>query len=294
MPLQGVDVMRLLVEEPLLELADQLPALLAVCGPALLLVELVERAIGVAAVVDGAPVEGLELEEGEVGLDDVAAVEVGGDLEIAAADVRIEHAELERLDLGGEADLPPLVGEPDPERHVGIRDPAILESEGEAVRHARLAEQSPGFRARLDDVAAIAGQSLQLGRRGGQRCPGPLYAGYFLQDGDLRKRLGALPAVQGQSQGPADPLVVEGLALVVEAERVDALPRALLHGDLRSERGYQSVPLRRREAAKLDHRPLAADRPHLHGRVRHEERAVAVEIRLALVPVARVLLADPV
>src|SRR6266849_8336039 len=113
MPLQGVDVMRLLVQEPLLELPDQPPALVSVGDAALLLVELVEHPIGVAAVVDVAPIDGLELEEGEVGLDDVAAVEVGGDLEIAAADVRVEHAELQRLDLGSNPDLAPLVGQPD-------------------------------------------------------------------------------------------------------------------------------------------------------------------------------------
>src|SRR5713101_977388 len=93
-------------------------------------VEVVEHSVGVAAVVDGTPVARLELEEREVRLDDVAAVKIGGDLEIAAADVGIEHAELERLDPRGDADLAPLVGQPDTKRHIGIGNSAILEREG--------------------------------------------------------------------------------------------------------------------------------------------------------------------
>ena len=89
-PLERVDVVRLLVEQAPLEFADIAPALLAVGGPALLLVELVERPVHVAAVVDGAHVHRLELEQGQVRLDDVAAVEVGRDLEVAAEDGAVE------------------------------------------------------------------------------------------------------------------------------------------------------------------------------------------------------------
>src|SRR5438309_1755472 len=81
-PLQRVDVVDLLVEEPPLELADVLLALFGVGGPSLLLVELVERAIDVAAVVRRADVFGLELVEVEVGIHRVAALEVGGRLEV--------------------------------------------------------------------------------------------------------------------------------------------------------------------------------------------------------------------
>ena len=57
---------------------------------------------------------------------------------------------------------------------------------------------------------------------------------------------------------------------------------------------HELIALHRREAAELDHGALAADGRHLRGVVTDEERAVAVEVRLALVPVVRVLLADPV
>src|SRR3989442_14574641 len=99
MPLEGIDEVRLVVNEPFLEFPDEPAALLAVGGPALPLVELVEGAVGVAAVVDRAQVHRLELEEREVGLDDVAAVKVRRHVEVAAPDIRVQRAQLERLDL---------------------------------------------------------------------------------------------------------------------------------------------------------------------------------------------------
>src|SRR5712691_4790255 len=118
-PLEGVDVVRLLVEQAPLELTDITPPLLAVSGTTLLLIELVERPVDVAAVVDGAHVHRLELEQGQVRLDDVAAMEIGRDLEVAAEDGAVQHAQLERLDPDVEADLPPLVDEPHPEGVIG-------------------------------------------------------------------------------------------------------------------------------------------------------------------------------
>jgi len=95
---------RFLVEEPALELADEAPALVPVRRATLLLIEIVQGSIDVAAVVDGTDVGGLEFEQREIGIDDVATVEVGGDLEVARADVRVDGAELERLELDVEAD----------------------------------------------------------------------------------------------------------------------------------------------------------------------------------------------
>ena len=51
LPLERQEVVDLLVEEALLELADQRLALLRVGGPRLLLVEVVQHPVGVAAVV---------------------------------------------------------------------------------------------------------------------------------------------------------------------------------------------------------------------------------------------------
>src|SRR5215467_4640780 len=146
-PLEGIEVVRLLVEQALLELSKEPLPLLCALRAALFLVEGVEGAIDVAAIVDGAPVRRLELVESEIGLRDVAAVEVGGDLEVAARDVAVEDAQLQRLDPGMEADLSPLVDQPHPEGVVRIGDPAILESEGEALGHARLAQEAPRLRA---------------------------------------------------------------------------------------------------------------------------------------------------
>src|SRR5215470_5725451 len=146
-PLQGVDVVDLLVEQPTLELADEAAALLPVGGAALLPVELVEGAVHVAAVVDRAHVVGLELEKGEVRLDDVAAVEDGRDLEVAVEHVAVEPSQLERLDAHAEPDLPPLVDQPDAERVVRVGNAAVLEREREALGHPRLPQEPPRLRA---------------------------------------------------------------------------------------------------------------------------------------------------
>src|SRR5262245_65087523 len=69
-PLEGVEVMRLLVEQAPLELSKETLPLLGALRAALLLVEAVEGAVDVAAIVDGAPVRRLELVESEIGLRD--------------------------------------------------------------------------------------------------------------------------------------------------------------------------------------------------------------------------------
>ena len=108
--------------------------------------ELVERLVGVPAVVGGAHLFGLELVKVEVGLDDVAALEVHGDLEVAGPqDLPVVRRRLDHLLLHVEPDLSPLVDEPDAHRLVRHRDAAVLEREREAVGHAGLLEQPLGF-----------------------------------------------------------------------------------------------------------------------------------------------------
>ena len=80
----------------------------------------------------------------------------------------------------------------------------------------------------------------------------------------------------------------------LHGDQQDAVPGALLHRDLVAERLHE---LSRSAGVKPRNwimRPLAADGRHLRGRCADEDRAEAVEVGLALVPVVRVLLADPV
>src|SRR5262245_25676374 len=84
-PLQRDERVRLLVEQPALELADVPLALLRIEGPALLLVEVVEHPVGVTPVVAVTDVPGLEFREIEVGLDRVTALRVAGNREVAVA-----------------------------------------------------------------------------------------------------------------------------------------------------------------------------------------------------------------
>src|SRR5438128_9257100 len=168
MPLEGEDVVHLVVEQPLLELPDGPPTLLPIGRAALPLVELVERAIGVAAVVHVADVRRLELEERQVRLDDIAAMEVRRDVEISPADLVVERRELERLDLHIEPDLAPLVDEPDSEWLVRVADRPVAEREREPLGHARFLQKTPRLGPRGAAVTAVARQPLQLRRpRGG-------------------------------------------------------------------------------------------------------------------------------
>src|SRR2546427_11277014 len=181
-PLERVEVVRFFVAQPPLELPDGLPALVRVDGTALLLVELVEHPVRVPAVVGWTLVLRLELVEVEVGLDDVAALEVHGRLEVAAPQLRVVLRRLDDLLLDVEADLPPLVDEPDADGLVGHRNGAVLEGEGEPVRDTSLLQQPPCLRPRLVDVTPVADQLLQLGRRGCERRPRHLDARHLLHD----------------------------------------------------------------------------------------------------------------
>src|SRR4029077_8373607 len=142
-PLERPDDVRLLVEKPLLQLPHQLLAVLHVDGPGLLLVQLVDHLILVLAVVGVR--RGDEAHQVQVRLHDEAALEVHRDLEVAALQHRMIGGGLDGLDLHVEPDLPPLVDEPDRDRLVGMRNPAVLEREREAVGHARLAQEPLGL-----------------------------------------------------------------------------------------------------------------------------------------------------
>src|SRR2546427_5097218 len=170
-PLQRVEVVHFLVDQPPLELPDGLPALLRVDGTALLLVELVEHPVRVPAVVGWTLVLRLELVEVEVGLDDVAALEVHRRVAVAAPQLRVVLRRLADLLLDVEADLPPLVDEPDADGLVGHRNAAVLEGERKAIGDPGLLEQPFRLGARPGDVASVAGKLLELGRRGRERRP---------------------------------------------------------------------------------------------------------------------------
>src|SRR5437867_5697898 len=75
-PLERVGVVRLLVQQSPLEVADVFPPLLGVEGAALLLVEIVQGLVDVAAVVVAADPHRLELVQVQVGIDRVAALGV--------------------------------------------------------------------------------------------------------------------------------------------------------------------------------------------------------------------------
>src|SRR5262249_20311290 len=159
---------------------------------------------------------------------------------------------------------------------VGHGHPAVLVGEGEVLRPCLL-EEALGLRPACPDVLAVAGELLELGGRGGPRRPRPLDARHVLDAWALWPGLGALVGVESQGQGAAYALVPERLLLMVEGDQDDAVPGALLHGDLVAEGLHDAVPLRGAEAAELRVRPLA---PHGgdHGRRRgHEDGAVTVE-----------------
>ena len=177
----------------------------------------------------------------------------------------------------------------------GCGNPAILEREGEALGHAGLAQEPPRLRPAGRDVAAVAGELLQLRRRrrpwrprhlDPRRPPSPPRCG--------RASARRLVAVERQGQRPAHALVVERLPLVVHGDELHAVPGALLHGDLRPQRLHESRRDPRGSSPGTGCEPapprMAATWADDGG---HEERAVAVEIRLPLVPVVRVLLRRP-
>src|SRR5256712_9066912 len=281
-PLQRVHPVHLLVEQTLLELPDVLLPLLEIDRPALFYVELVENGVlvpGIVCVADppwiGRGRPALELVEIQIGLDHVAALGVHGDLEVPTAQIGEPLRALGDLLRHVETDLAPLVDQPDAERLVRHRDPAILEREHEALRHAGFLQEPPRFRPRLDEVAPVTGQLLELRRRGREWRPRHLDARHLLDGRDLGPRLRALVAVERVREREAYLLVIQGLLLVVHGDEQDAVPGALPYRDPRAQGCHEAVPLGGREAAELDVRSLTADRRHLGRGVLDEERPVA-------------------
>ena len=83
-----------------------------------------------------------------------------------------------------------------PDRLVGLRDAAVLEREREALGHAGLAQQPLGLGPAGVDVAPVAGELLQLGRRRGPRRPRHLDPADFLHHRDAGQVLRCLVAVE--------------------------------------------------------------------------------------------------
>src|SRR6266850_4259130 len=228
-PLERREGVRLFFEQPPLELPDVPLPLLGIEGSALLLVEIVEHLVGVAAVVVVADLFRLELGEVEVRLDLIAALGVARHREVAGPQLRHVLRGLDRDHGRVEPDLAPLVDEPDPDRLVRHRDPAVREGEGEAVGDAGLPQQATRLGPRLLDVAAVAGELLELVRRRRERRARHLHPGHLFHVGDFRERLSGLMPVQGERQRAADALVVEGLLVLVYRHPRCAVPGTLLH-----------------------------------------------------------------
>ena len=99
-------------------------------------------------------------------IDDVLAIALGRDVEIAAAH-RLEPRPGRQHPLGDvQSDLAPLVDDPDAVVFIGLIDVAVQQLEAEPFG-AGLLQQPPRLGPRLFDVGPIAGDLLQLllGRR---------------------------------------------------------------------------------------------------------------------------------
>src|SRR5262245_17598066 len=151
-PLERVEVVGLLVQQSSLKVADPLLALLGIEGAALLLVEIVQSLVGIAAVVIAADSHRLELVEVEIGVDRVAALRVDGNLIVAGDQVSLPLRRLDEVVARLQADLAPLIDQPDGHRLVRHRHIAVLQAEREALGDARLLQQALGLGPRLRDV----------------------------------------------------------------------------------------------------------------------------------------------
>ena len=109
-----------------------------------------------------------------------------------------------------------------------------------------------------------------------------------LDDRDLRQSRCAAPTVDRQAQCSPNPRVVERLLFVVWRHRAADVPIALLHRDLVAEGIYQLVARRRRHAAELDCRAIAADCGDPHRLLVGEDAGEAVEIGQTLNVIIRV------
>src|SRR5262249_47966265 len=161
-------------------------------------------------------------------------VEVHGHVEGTMSQSVIERTGREHALRDLQSDLAPFVDQPGPDILVGLVDVAIHQLEFEPL-DARLLEQTPRLLARFADIRPEPSDLLELlfGRREWRAREND--AGHRVHGGDLGERRGAVPAVDRQSKGPADPNVVERLALVVRSHQVAAVPIAGLDRDLVAE-----------------------------------------------------------
>src|SRR5262249_42308024 len=142
--------------------------------------------------------------------------------------------------------------------------------------------QTPRLLARFADIRPEPGDLLELlfGRREWRAREND--AGHRVHGGDLGERRGAVPAVDRQSKGPADPNVVERLALVGGSHQVAAVPIAGLDVDLVAELAHELAARRRRKAPELDCGAVRADRVDPNRLLGGKDANEPVEIGLSL------------
>jgi len=93
----------------------------------------------------------------QVGLHDVAALEIQTHFVPASPDLREPDRVVEHVGLDVEPDLPPLVDEPDDQRLARHRDVGVPDVEREPGGNSRLLEQPLGLRTGVLDVTRVAG-----------------------------------------------------------------------------------------------------------------------------------------
>src|SRR5215831_15793086 len=107
------------------------------------------------------------------------------------------------------------------------------------------------LRTRLLDVGPKPGDLLQLRLSRGERRAGKDDPANRVHVGDPGEPRRAMPAVDRQGQRAAHPGIVEWLSLVVGLDDPAAVPVALVHGDLVTQRAYQLVAHGRGKPAEL-------------------------------------------
>ena len=277
--------MRPFVQHPLVELVGQSTLLRDIGLVQHLVIDLVRLRILVVAVIlaaDRVRQPGLDIDHR---VDDAVAIAAGGHLEIATAQSSEPRTGRDDALRDMQADLAPLVDQPDPEVFVRLIDVAVKEFEAEPFS-AGLFQQPLRLGPRLVDVGPEAGDRfdllLALGASGE---PGKMRPPTVCIRLTLERPGCAAPAVERQHQGAPNPDVVERLLLVVDPGSYRAVPVALLDDDLVAERLLQLVHRRRRIATKLGGRLVGADRVELRRLLRRVNAIEAVQIRQPLVVV---------
>ena len=173
--------------------------------------------------------------------------------------------------------------------------PAVLEGEREAVGHAGLAQQPPRLGPAGRDVAPVAGQLLQLGRRRRPRRARHLDA----RRPPSRRRCATASSTPRSGRAARvsarrTRLSSNGFRswfIVTSCTQFQGLSCTVIFGPSACTRASRSAGLKPRNWMWARSPRMAATWADDDG---DEERAVAVEVGLALVPVVRVLLAHPV